>query len=205
MANAVIVSTRAIEFPASGTLPVAVNVTADGYWHVDAPDWIKVTPSSGEVGRTEVLIEVAQNIKDNAPDRPRKYSLKFMGEKSLSVFQVLIQQAGDKYRDLSPITIADVADLEDDDAAMLSGVTVYSATSKGLVVTDGNDFIYATGVESEKSTKVDLMGSKFEADGFPYLKAETVTYKGDGTMPTATAQEITGHLDSFKSGKQILV
>lgn len=205
VANAVIVSTRAIEFPASGTLPVAVNVTADGYWHVDAPDWIKVTPSSGEAGRTEVLIEVAQNIKGDAPDRPRKYALKFMGEKSLSVFQVMIQQAGDKYRDLDPISINEIAALEDDDAAMLSGVTIYSATEKGLVATDGNDFIYVTGVASEKGSKVDIMGSKFEADGFPYLKGESVTYKGEGSMPAATAQDITGNLDKFKSGKQVLV
>ncbi len=205
VANAVIVSTRAIEFPASGTLPVAVNVTADGYWTVEAPEWITVTPSSGDAGRTEVKIEVAQNIKGDAPDRPRKFALNFKGEKSLSAFQVMIQQAGNKYRDLEPISIQEVANLEDDEAAMLSGVTVFSNTEKGIVATDGTQFIYVTGVHAENGTKVDVMGSKFKADGFAYLEGETITEKGSGTVPSFTAEDITNRLDNYKSNKQTIV
>lgn len=205
VANAVIVSTRAIEFPASGTVPVTVNVTSDGDWHVETPDWLTVTPSTGVAGRTEVTIEVADNLKDGTPYRPRKYALKFMGEKSLSAFQVTVQQAGNKYRDLEPISIDEVAGLEDDEAALLNGLTVYSNTEKGIVATDGTQLIYVTNADVDNGKKVDVMGSKFEADGFAYLVGETVTDQGAGTMPAFTAEDITDKLDSYKADKQTIV
>lgn len=205
MANAVIVSTRAIEFPASGTVPVTVNVTSDGDWHVETPDWLTVTPSTGVAGRTEVTIEVADNLKDGTPDRPRKYALRFMGEKSLSAFQVTVQQVGNKYRDLEPISIDEVANLEDDEAALLNGLTVYSNTEKGIVATDGTQLIYVTKADAQNGNKVDVMGSKFEADGFAYLVGETVTDQGAGTMPAFTAEDITDKLDSYKADKQTIV
>lgn len=205
VANAVIVSTRAIEFPNANAVPVTVNVTSDGDWHVDAPEWLIVSPSTGVAGRTEVTIEAVDNIKTGAPDRPRKYALKFMGEKSLSAFQVTVQQAGDKYRDLEPITIDELAALEDDEAAMLGGVTVYANTESGIVVTDGTQLAYVTKSEVENGKKVDVVGSKFEADGFAYLVGESVKEQGAGTMPTFTAEDITGKLDKYKSAKQVIV
>ena len=72
VANAVIASSHAINFPVSGTFPVSVEITSDGVWHVDTPDWITVTPSTGGVGRTEVIIEVDDNTTvAGETDRPR--------------------------------------------------------------------------------------------------------------------------------------
>lgn len=205
VANAVIASTHSIQVPASGTIPVSLDITSDGDWHVDTPNWITVTPSSGACGRTEVIVDVAENMRENAPDRPRKFTLKFMGEKSLSAFDVLVTQAGNKYRDLTPITISELTALEDDDAALLSGLTVYSNTAKGMVATDGTQLVYLTQADVENGKKVEVMGSKFDSDGFPYLVCESVTDQGAGTMPTFTAEDITSKLDTYKSDTQTIV
>lgn len=205
VANAVIASTHAITFPIEDPAPVAIEVVSDGTWHCDAPDWITVTPSTGEAGKTEVIISVPENTRGGAPDLPRKYTLKFMGEKSLSASDVLITQLGDKYRDLAPISITELDGLDEDAAVMLSGVTVYSATEKNIVVTDGTNFAYVKNVTASKGDKVELSGSKFDADKLPYINGETLTVQGTGTLPTLTATDITDKLDSYKSDKLTVV
>lgn len=205
VANAVIVSTRAIEFPNTDAVPVTVNVTADGDWSVEAPEWLSVTPSKGVAGRTEVTIEASDNTKGNAPDRPRKYKLNFKGSTILGAYAVTVQQAGDKYRDLEPMAIADLGSLEDDEAAMLSGVTVVANGAKGVVVTDGSNFAYTTKVNAETGKKVEIIGSKFEADNFAYIVGESIAEQGAGTLPTLTAEDITSKLDSYQPKTQTVV
>lgn len=205
VANAVIVSTHSITFPIEDPAPVSIEVVSDGTWHCDAPEWITVTPSTGETGKTEVIISVPENKRDGAADLPRKFTLKFMGDKSLSAYDVLVSQAGDKYRDLAPISISDLDGLDEDAAAMLSGVTVYSATEKNIVVTDGTNLAYIKDLSASKGDKVEVSGSKFDADKLPYLKGEKIKVQGSGTIPALTATDITDNLDNYKSDKLTVI
>ncbi|MDE7115582.1 MAG: hypothetical protein K2O56_04055, partial [Muribaculaceae bacterium] len=43
VAEAVMGSTRSLEFPVAGTVPAVIEIVADGAWQVETPEWITVT------------------------------------------------------------------------------------------------------------------------------------------------------------------
>lgn len=204
-ANAVIASTRAIEFPEKDSYPITLNITSDGDWHCDTPEWITLCPSTGTTGRTEVTVTVTDNIRDNAPDRPRKFSLKFMGEKSLSGYEVMVIQKGDKYRDLQPSSLKDLGSLEDDDAVMFSDAIVYSSTKEGMVLTDGTELVYAVGQKLPAGSKASVIGSKYEADKLPYVSVESLMEQGSAAIPALSASDITDEIDTYSNENRVLI
>lgn len=208
VAEAVIASTRSISFPVNGGSPVLISVVSDGDWHVDAPEWLNVTPSTGTVGTTDVTITATANERGGAVDLPRKCVLQFMGTSKRSIFEVKISQDGDKFRDIQPSTIAQMEALDEEAAVMFNNLSVYGATTKGFVGTDGTDFVYVTGDAAQARTgqKVSMLGTKMISDqNLAYVECDQLTDAAEGTVPQMTPKDITDDIDSYKSKKRELI
>ncbi len=196
--NSVIISTRSISFPASGSYPVSIYVTSDGPWRCETPEWLAVTPPSGNAGRTEAFVEATENYTDGIMNQPREYTLKFTTQDIFGSYEVSVSQAGDKFRGIEPIGIADLKDLEDNDAVYLKDMIVYTVTANNLVVTDGLKFVYIKNASAFVGDKVDILGSKFEEDAQPYVDASKLTVTGSDQLPNFEIEDITQSADSFE-------
>lgn len=207
VAEAVIGSSRSIEFPAQNTAPVMVAIVSDGNWHCDAPEWLTVTPNSGSAGTTDVLISAAENYRDGI-DLPRKYTLKFMGETKRSIFEIQIRQAGDKFRDIKPSTIAEADKMEEESAVEFVDLPVMTSTKNGFVGTDGTDLVYVTGeaAKAQPGQLVSMLGTIEKSDVMlTVVQCDKLEGVKEGDVPTVTAVDITKDIDNYKSDKRTYI
>lgn len=207
VAEAVIGSSRSIEFPAQNTAPVMVVIVSDGNWHCDAPEWLTVTPNSGGAGTTDVLISAAENYRDGI-DLPRKCTLKFMGETKRSIFEVLVRQAGDKFRDIKPSTIAEADKMEEESAVEFVDLPVMTSTKNGFVGTDGTDLVYVTGdaAQAQPGQLVTMLGTIEKSDVMlTVVQCDKIDGVKTGDVPAITAVDITKNIDQYKSDKRSFI
>ncbi len=207
-ATAVLGTTDNLEFPVTEAVPAIISIASDGDWHVDTPDWISVTPSSGFAGTTDVTVTVSNNERDGVADLPRKYTLNFMGERKGSIFALTVRQEGDKFRDIQPSSIADVDAMEEESALQFKNLPVLAQTGKGFVGTDGKDFVYVTGdaAQARAGQVIDMLGTKMvNSAGLTEVKCDQLTDVKGGTVPDVTAVDITENIDSYKATKRTLV
>ena len=208
VADAVMGSSRSIEFPAVNPAPIMITIVADGAWHCDAPEWLTVTPNSGPAGTTDVLIEAIPNLRLEKEDVPRKYTLKFMGDTKRSMFEVLVRQGGDKFRDIQPSTIAQMAVMEEEAAVEFVSLPVLAQTKNGFVGTDGTDFVYVTGeaAQARAGQLIDMLGTKMDSDTqLPYVICDQLTDAKTGDIPAVAATDITDKIDDYTSDKRTYI
>lgn len=207
-ASAVLASTSHVSFPAKNVDPTIITITSDGDWKVEAPDWMTVTPATGGAGQTDVTIVCAENMRDGAEDLPRKYDVVFKGWTIRGQAKVTVSQAGDKFRDLSPMSIEAVDALDEDAAVMFKDLTVYSKTAKGFIGTDGTKFVYCLGDNNlNTGDKVDMKGSKVLTDNKMYTVSidEVSNSVSGGTVPAIAATDVTADLDKMKVSGRALI
>lgn len=205
-AKAVLASASNLTF--DGASPVSQNILvySDATWHVECPDWIQVEPTTGS-GTTDVTVIVTPNMREGALDNPRRANLVFKGLSKASEAIVVVNQTGDAFRDVVPITIAEMDGKADESVVIVKNVTVVAPVATGFVGTDGQNNIYVTTTDAvpEVGTAVTVEGTKwFDANKLSYVEATAITAEGSAaTAPEAT--DITAKLDSYTNNTRAMV
>lgn len=202
LSEAVLASASTLNYEAENSSEKLITVYADADWFVVAPDWVTVTPSSGN-GVMDVTISVTDNMRGGAEDNPRKINVIFKGRTLASEAKVLVTQDGDKYRDVKEYTPGELIALKDEAVVSVPNVTVMALTTKGFIVSDqqnsGNVYIFNT-TPVAVGDKVSLMGSKSTDTKLVSVGCdivESISTGGSVSYPAAT--DITGLIDDYTS------
>lgn len=202
LSKAVLVSASSLNFEGIGSTPQIITVYADAEWLTEVPEWITVSPASGN-GVMDVTISVSDNIRDGALDNPRKGVIVFKGSTLASRAEVVIFQAGDKYRDVEDYTVAELVALPDGTVASLPNVTVMAVTSAGFVVTDTQSAhnVYALGEAIvNKGDKVSILGVKSSnTQSLAILEADQIEIISSGTVTYPEAKDITDIINTYNA------
>lgn len=203
LSQAVLASASALNFEGTDSAPQIITVYADAEWVSEVPEWITISPTSGS-GVMDVTVSVNDNIRDGALDNPRKEVIVFKGETLASRAEVIVMQAGDKYRDVRDYTLQELVALEDETVVSVSDAMVMAVTSVGFIVSDEQN-VHNAYVLSETTVnigdKVSILGDKasnsqslaiIEAD-----QTEIVSTGGSVTYPEA--KDVTDGVDTYNA------
>jgi hypothetical protein len=203
LSQAVLASASALNFEGTDSAPQIITVYADAEWVSEVPEWITISPTSGS-GVMDVTVSVNDNIRDGALDNPRKEVIVFKGETLASRAEVIVIQAGDKYRDVRDYTLQELVALEDETVVSVSDAMVMAVTSVGFIVSDEQN-VHNAYVLSETTVnigdKVSILGDKasnsqslaiIEAD-----QTEIVSTGGSVTYPEA--KDVTDGVDTYNA------
>lgn len=191
LSQAVLASASSLNFEGTGSAPQIITVYADAEWVTEVPDWITVSPDSGN-GVVDVTISVADNMRDGALDNPRNGVVVFKGATLASQAKLIVMQAGDKYRDVQDYSTEELIALEDETVVSVPDVTVMAVTSAGFIISDEqnvNNVYVLSETAVNVGDKVSILGDKtsnsqslalIEAD-----QTEIISTGGSVTYPTA--------------------
>lgn len=203
VSRAVLASASTLNFEGSGSSSQIITVYADGEWLSEVPEWVTVNPTSG-VGVTEVTISVSDNLREGTLDNPRREAVVFKGETLASRAEVIIIQAGDKYRDVRDYSVGEIGALSDETVVIVPDATVVAITTLGFIVSDGQnaDNVYVhSETEVSVGDKVSIMGDKTSnSQSLAIIQAddiEIISTGGTVTYPQAT--DITEIVDTYNS------
>lgn len=203
LSQAVLASASSLNFEGTGSAPQIITVYADAEWVTEVPDWITVSPDSGN-GVVDVTISVADNMRDGALDNPRNGVVVFKGATLASQAKLIVMQAGDKYRDVQDYSTEELIALEDETVVSVPDVTVMAVTSAGFIISDEqnvNNVYVLSETAVNVGDKVSILGDKtsnsqslalIEAD-----QTEIISTGGSVTYPTAT--DITDMIDTYNA------
>lgn len=204
LSEAVLAGASTLNFEGKGTAGQMITVYADADWVAEVPEWITVSPASGS-GVTDVIISVSDNMRGGALDNPRKAAIVFKGRTLASRSEVLIIQAGDKYRDVKDYTVGELAALKNEAVVSVPNITVMAITTTGFVATDGQKTgnVFVLNKTTEKvnvGDKVSIMGAKLtDAQSLAYIESDVLeTISTGGTVTYPAAIDITGQVDTYK-------
>lgn len=141
VAKAVLVSESVLTVPAQDAQDQFVTVYADADWVCDVPSWITVSPSSG-TGTMDVTLSFADNMRDGAVDNPRKDTVIFRGNTLASYAYLVIQQDGDKYRDLQQKTLTEISQEPREAFVYAKESQVVALSTNGFVVSDNANVLF---------------------------------------------------------------
>lgn len=198
-AQAVLASASGMSFEALPSAGQMITVYSDATWTCEHPDWITVEPETGS-GTTEVRISVTDNLRDGTINNPRKADIVFKGVTKASESRVTVRQSGDRYRDMSPITIAQMEKNEDESTAIIKDLTVNTLLNTGFIATDGtyNVLVEYSGAVAEGDV-VDVYGVKgFDSRDMSLVRAERIE-QGSNAATRPEAVDVTEQLDKFTS------
>lgn len=202
LSRAIMTSVSSLQFAAENAEPQSITVYADADWTVEAPEWVTVDKVSGS--RTmDVTISVGDNMRDGAMDNPKKDTIVFRGYNLLAHAYVIVNQVGDKFRDVPASSVSDVLAMKDEAVVIFDDAQVVADATDGFVVSDGtaNVFVMSDAAVSV-GDKVDVWGSKGMWNDLP---AVTVTDKvevaGNAAVTYPTATDITASIDAYASSK----
>lgn len=128
LSKAVLASASSLSFDAKEADSKIITVYADA-------DWVTVSPAQGN-GTMDVTISVTDNMRDGATDNPRKATLVFKGATLASRTDVIVMQAGDKYRDCQKYQLSELNSLADETVVSIKNVLVSAITDEGFMATD---------------------------------------------------------------------
>lgn len=205
VAKAVLTSATNLSFDAQGAEGKIITVYSDATWTCEHPDWISVTPETGS-GTTEVRITVNDNLRDGLPDNPRKADLVFKGVTKASEARVIVRQGGDLFRDVLPITIAQMEENEEESVAIINDLTVAIPLEGAFIATDGKDNVYVQSDDAvSKGQSLNVYGVKgFDANNMSVVVADHMN-AGSKTATLPAPVDITENLDSFTCKTRIYV
>ena len=203
LSQAVLASASSLNFEGTDNAPQIITVYADAEWLTEVPDWITVSPASGS-GVVDVTISVTDNMRDGALDNIRRDVVVFKGATLASRAELVVMQAGDKFRDVKDYTLEKLVALADETVVSVPNVTVMAVTSAGFIVTDEQNAnnVYVLGESTlDIGDKVSIMGVKssntqsltiIDAD-----QTEIISTGGTVTYPVAT--DVTDKVDAYNS------
>ena len=206
LSRAILTSVSGMQFAAQNAEPQTITVYADADWTVEAPEWVTVDKTSGS--RTmDVTISVADNMRDGAIDNPKKDTIIFRGYNLLAHAYVIVNQAGDKFRDVPAIKVSDVLGMKDETVVIFDDVQVVAAATNGFVVSDGTaDVFVVSEAEVAVGDKVDIWGSKGTANGLAAVtECDKAEVTGNAAVVYPTATDITSSLDAYAPTKMEFV
>lgn len=206
VAKAVLASVQVLNYDGQNAAPQEIRVVSDATWTVDAPDWVTVSQTSGS-GDLMITISVADNLRGGTLDNPRKGEVVFHGNTVASRAVVVVRQAGDQFRDVAPITLAQAEAAEEEATVIVNDLTVLAITAgNAFVVTDGTDVAYVTGAAAPAvGAAVNVLGTKYvDAQNASYIEAAEVT-AATKVSEAPEATDITANLDSYTSTKRSYV
>lgn len=206
VAKAVLASTNALTFAGQDASEQIITVYSDATWTADVPDWIAINPESG-TGTTDVTISVSDNLRDGTLDNPRKAEVVFHGNTIASRATVVIRQDGDKFRDVKEISVSEATELNDEDVVIIKTSQVTAVTTNGIILSDGQSAIYATGDNLEEflapfklGDNVEIWGSKGSESGLATITDINKLIFTEGEAPVYPEPvDITATLDSYNS------
>ena len=189
VAKAVLGDQTILNFTAQNPVAQKVTVYSDAAWHVTAPEWITVDPTTGS-GVMEVTVSVTENVDGGGVMEPRKDKLIISGNTLASQLVISVNQEGDAYRNAEHLTLDKVAALGEGKSFILDEAIVAALTSDGYVLTSGNVQVY-TKVSANVAVgdRVALKGVKGAVNGMPAITTVDevkVTSSGTFTPPTPT-------------------
>ena len=169
VAKAVLGDVSIMSFAAKNPAEQVVTVYSDGDWHTTAPEWITVTPDTGN-GVMPVTVKASENVDGQGMLEPRRDTLIISGNTLASRLIIIVSQEGDSYRNAERVTVSKAAALADGKALIIDEATVAAVTSAGFVLTDGAANIYAKSKDDVKiGDKVSVKGIKGSASGAPVI------------------------------------
>ncbi len=203
VAKAVLCSVFSLDFDAEGGAQ-EVKVVSDAVWHVEAPDWVTVSPTTGE-GTTFVTISVGSNYNGTALNATRRGEVIFKGNTKASEAPVAIRQTGDDYIGLSPVTGAGFYDMAEGLNVIVKDMTVVALYADGFVATDGTTNVNC------KTTDKPAVGSTMsvygivgvDKYGMHYVEVEK-TVAGGASSTAPEAVDITEDVDKDGFGNKLL-
>lgn len=199
LARAVLTSETSLTFAAKSAEAQTISVYSDGSWTSDAPEWITVTPSSGN-GAGEVSVTVSDNITGGVMDTPRTGKVIFRGSSIERQGVLSVTQLGDTYKGVKEMTVSEAAALEDKAVAKIPDAQVVAVTTKGFIITDGTTNLYAIGAKDVKvGDNVSMNGAKAIENGFPAFAVDEVVVNSNADVTYPEAKDITSELDAYKS------
>lgn len=198
IAKAVLVSESLLEIPAENAEDVVVTVYSDGQWRTEAPEWITVTPATGE-GCMDVTLSFNDNIRDGAVDNPREEYVVFRGDRLMSYAKVKVRQDGDKFRDLAAVPFTELADLKQETFVMAEEALVVAVANNGFLAFADDTYVFVASAEMpEIGDKVSFYAYTDILHSFVSLKnAERVTILSSSNPVNYTENDITASFDTF--------
>lgn len=200
VAKAVMASANALTFPGEEASEQIITVYSDAEWTADVPEWVTIDPSTGS-GTTDVTVSVNANMRDGALDNPRRSELVFHGKTLMSRATVIVNQSGDKFRDVKNFTISEVAASDDETVVIVPTAQVAALTSKGFVATDGSSAVYVLSSEEVVvGDAVEIWGTKGADKGLPAItNADKVIVSSNSAVSYPSAKDITSEIDTYKA------
>ncbi len=203
LSKAVLASAASLSFEGTGSAPQIITVYADAEWISEVPDWITINPTSG-AGVVDVTISVTDNMRDGTLDNPRRGILVFKGATLDSRAQVVVNQVGDKFRDVKDYTVGELAALADETVVSVPNVTVMALTTSGFIVTDAENThnVYVLGDAAvSMGDKVTLLGDKISnSQSLPIVAADYIDIVSTGgDVPYPEATDITDKVDTYNA------
>lgn len=207
VATAIMTDKSSLEFGIEDTLALALTVYADAPWTVETPSWVTVDPATGDAGETVVTVVVEPNVRENLPDRPRQDELKFVGQDIYANAFVDVLQAGDKYRDLVELTMAEALALETDTFVGVKDVQVVALASNGFIAQDQTALSYvAADLEVELGDKGNVYAYVSSLNDLPSLaKGDKFVKASNSAVDYSSAKDITAELQAYKASQIELV
>jgi hypothetical protein len=203
LSQAVLASAGSLNFEGTDSAPQTITVYADAEWLSEVPEWITVSPESGN-GVMDVTITASDNMRDGALDNPRNGVVVFKGATLASRAELLVMQAGDKYRDVQDYSTEELVALDDETVVSVPDVTVMAVTSAGFIVSDeqnANNIYVLSESTVNSGDKVSILGEKSSnSQSLPVIEAdqtEIVSTGGDVNYPAAT--DITDMVDTYNA------
>ena len=197
VAKAVLCSVFSLDFDANGGSQ-EVKVVSDAMWHVEAPDWITVSPETGE-GTTFVTITAKSNYEGTEMNARRNADVIFKGNTKESEAVVVVRQDGDGYKGVVPCTGAEFYTKANEAVVIVKDMTVVATYAGGIIATDGASNVYAVIADKPAvGSTVSIYGSRdTDKYGMAYIVAEKTEAGGSASVPPA-AVDITADIDAYK-------
>ena len=200
LARAIMTSVSGLEFAAQNAEPQTIQVYADADWTVEAPEWVTVDKMEGSRSM-EVTISVGDNMRGGAIDNPKKDTIVFKGYNLLAQAYVIVNQQGDKYRDVPPTALADVPAMKDEAVVILDNVTVAAVSTNGFIVTDGSANLFVLSKNNVAvGDKVNVKGSKGTINDLPAITiCDGVEVTGNAAVTYPSTTDVTASIDTYSS------
>ena len=208
-ANAVATEYSSMEFAAVNAEPQTLPVYSDGTWTIENDsEWVNITPMSG-YGSMDVTVTVTDNVDGEDVDLPRKTRIYFKSGSSAADqnCSVIINQKGDKYKGLTPVSVSEAASLANEAIAKFTSVQVRAAALNGMVIGDETGVIYVEGTLDDIKTgdmvalTGEVKGPETKSGSTPnviVLDPESVSVLSEGSIDVSGAKNITSTIDSYE-------
>lgn len=194
VAKAVLCSIFSHDFEAAGG-EIEVKVVSDALWHVEAPEWITVNPSTGS-GTTFVTISANSNYSGTEMLAPRSGEVVFKGNTKASEAVVVVKQVGDTFKGTAEIDATAFYSTKNGDVVVVKNMTVVATYANGFIATDGKAIVNSQiATVPTVGTTVTIFGIRqTDKYGMAYVEAEKTEVGGtSSTLPAA--EDITAKVD----------